>query len=86
VGLPVAENTVKYRAPAYFDNLLDIETWAASARRSAIVFAYALRRDGRLLTEGTTKCACTTLSGELRRVPEALLRVCLGDEFDVARI
>ncbi len=82
LGLPVAETTVKYRAPARFDDLLDVHTWVALARRSALVFQYEIRREGQLLTEGTTKCACTTMRGEIRRVPVDLLKVCLGDEFD----
>lgn len=86
LGLPVAENTVKYRAPAYFDDLLEVDTWVALARRAALVFEYEVRREGKLLTQGSTKCACTTMRGEIRRVPVELLRVCLGDEFDPAKI
>jgi acyl-CoA thioester hydrolase len=86
LGLPVAENTVKYRAPAYFDDQLDVHTWVAVARRSALIFQYEIRRDGKLLTEGSTKCACTTMGGSVRRVPDALLRVCLGDEYDPALV
>ncbi|MEI8256537.1 MAG: hotdog domain-containing protein, partial [Deltaproteobacteria bacterium] len=82
----VAETTVKYRAPARFDDVLDVHTWVALARRSALVFQYEIRRNGLLLTEGTTKCACTTMAGEIRRVPVELLRACLGDEFDATRI
>lgn len=86
LGLPVAENTVKYRAPARFDDLLEIETWVPVARRAYLLFQYVLRRDGKVLTEGTTKCPCTTLAGEIRRVPIELIRVCLGDEFDPSAI
>ena len=86
LGLPVAENTVKYRAPAFFDDELDVHTWVSLARRAVLVFDYRIDRGGKLLTEGSTKCACTTMQGELRRVPVELIRVCLGDEFDTARI
>jgi acyl-CoA thioester hydrolase len=86
LGLPVAENTVKYRAPSYFDDMLDVDTWVAQARRAYLTFQYLIRRDGKLLTEGSTKCACTTMQGEIRRVPDELLRVCLGDEYDVSKV
>lgn len=86
LGLPVAENTVKYRVPARFDDQLEVHTWVALARRSALVFQYEILRDGQRLTEGTTKCACTTMQGALRRVPVELIRVCLGDEFDPSQI
>ena len=86
LGLPVAENSVRYRAPAYFDDVLEIDTWVAVAYRAYLVFQYEARRDGKLLTEATTKCACTTLGGEIRRVPLELLQMCLGAEFDVTKI
>ena len=86
LGLPVAENTVKYRAPAYFDDLLEVHTWVPVGRRASLLFQYEIFRSGKLLTEGTTKCACTTMKGEVRRVPVELIRVCLGDEFDPAKI
>ena len=86
LGLPVAENTAKYLAPAFFDDSLDVEVWVPQARRASLVFEYAIRRDGKLVTQGSTKCACTTMQGELRRIPLELLKVCLGDEFDAALI
>lgn len=84
LGLPVAETTVKYRLPARFDEVLEIQTWVGVAKRAYLVFQSELRRDNVLLTEGTAKCACTTLNGELRRVPVQLLKACLGDEYDVS--
>ena len=86
LGLPVAENTARYRAPAFFDDVLEVETWVSVAKRAMLVFQYNIWRDGKLLTEGSTKCACTTMKGELRRVPVELLEVCLGDEFATAKI
>lgn len=82
LGLPVAEVTLKYRAPAYFDDALELDTWVSKGTRASLHFRSELRRDGRLITEGTIVCPCTTLEGQIRRVPVELLRVCLGDEYE----
>jgi len=86
LGLPVAENTVRYRSPAWFDEQLEIDTWVSRARRASLTFQYTVHRDGKLLTEGSTLCACTTFKGEVRRVPHELLKAVLGDEYDPATV
>jgi acyl-CoA thioester hydrolase len=86
LGLPVAENWVKYRSPARFDDALEVETWVAHGSRASLRFEYHVRRDGLLLTEGYTICPCTTLDGAIRRVPLELLACCLGPRFDEARV
>lgn len=86
LGLPVAENWVKYRAPAYFDDLLEVDTWVWQGTRAALRFQYEIRRGGKLLTEGKTVCPCTTLEGKIQRVPVELLKHCLGDEFDPSAV
>lgn len=85
LGLPVAENWVKYRSPARFDELLEIDTWVAYGSRAFLRFEYHVRRDGALLTEGYTISPCTTLEGVVRRVPIELLKACLGSTFDEDR-
>lgn len=82
LGLPVAENTVKYRAPARFDELLHVDTWVSKGTRACLDWKYKITRDGVLLTEGHTRTPCTTLEGHIRRVPVDLLRACLGAAFD----
>lgn len=81
LGLPVAENWVKYRSPARFDELLEVETWVAYGSRAFLRWEYHVRRDGKLLTEGFTVSPCTTLGGEVRRVPIELLKACLGEAY-----
>jgi acyl-CoA thioester hydrolase len=82
LGLPVAENWVKYRAPARFDELLEVDTWVSHGSRAFLRWEYHVRRGGALLTEAYTISPCTTLEGSVRRVPIELLKVCLGSAFE----
>ncbi len=86
LGLPVAENWVKYRSPAVFDDLLQIHTWVSGASRASMKWSYLVLRDKQVLTEGYTVTPCTTLGASIRRVPVELLKVCLGAAFDPAKV
>ncbi len=54
--LVVAEATVRYKAPARYDDELIVRTRVAAVRGSVLRFAYTIERaeDGLLLTEGAT--------------------------------
>lgn len=57
--LTVTEATLKYLAPAAYDDLLTIRTRVTRVRRTRLDFAYAvLGPEGRSLCEGTTVLAC----------------------------
>ncbi len=86
LGLPVAENWVKYRAPAVFDDMLDIHTWVSHGTRASMRWSYLVYRGAQCLTEGWTVTPCTTLGASLRRVPVELLQVVLGGAFDVEKL
>ena len=82
VALPVAEAHCKYRKPAYYEDLLEIditvgELWGASMR-----FDYVVRRDGETLAEGFTVHACINKAGKIRRVPAPLRALIEGDARD----
>ncbi len=53
--LPVVESYCKYRAPAYYDEHLLIETWIAKLTKRDLTFSYAISRGDRLLAEGYTR-------------------------------
>jgi acyl-CoA thioester hydrolase len=86
LGLPVAENWVKYRAPARFDELLEIDTWVSRASRAYLRWEYHVWRGPRLLTEAYTICPCTTMEAAMRRVPLPLIACCLGSAYDEALV
>jgi acyl-CoA thioester hydrolase len=55
VMLPVHEFQVKYHRPAYYDDLLTIETTITRLKGPKIIFGYKLyNEDGILLSEGMT--------------------------------
>lgn len=71
VYLPVAEAQAKYRAPAGYDDELELETVVAQVGTSSIRMRYALRRvrDEVLIATGETRHACVDRSGRVIRVP-----------------
>lgn len=69
--LPVAEAHAKYRAPAGYDDELELETAVAQIGTSSIRIRYELRRvaDGALIATGETKHACVNAAGRVIRMP-----------------
>lgn len=55
VDVVVAEAGVRYRAPARFDDLVDLEVTVAALGTTAMTTAYAVRRDAELLAEGEVR-------------------------------
>jgi len=71
--LPVFEAYVKYRAPALFDDMLEIRTRVVDFSFVRITFAYQVfRSDGVLCAEGQTVLAAVDIEGEPRRLPPDL--------------
>jgi acyl-CoA thioester hydrolase len=52
VDLVVAEATARYKAPARFDDELDLEVEVASVGTTSMATSLRIRRDGELLVEG----------------------------------
>lgn len=73
VMMSVGEILVKYRAPAKYDEVVEVRTRLAEAGRRKIVFAYEIRRDGVKLAEGQTVHLITGPDGRSRVIPEHLL-------------
>ncbi len=70
----VLESYCRYRAPARFDEELDVHTRCLDLRGARFRYEYAVTRDGELVAEGWTAHACvdaTTLRPV--RVPEWLV-------------
>ncbi len=54
VGIAVVEATVRYKAPARYDEELLVKTRVVGCRGSVVKFGYEIWRDSTLLTEGAT--------------------------------
>ena len=76
VHLPVVELSLKYRAPARFDEEMDVETTLSEVGTVSVRFDYRIVRaaDGTLCTEGTTRLACVDSRG-LHRISEEMAEV-----------
>jgi len=76
--LPVTECFARYKAPAFYDDLVSIETRASELTRYTCTFNYRVTRqdEGRprptLLVKGYTIHAAITRNGKLTRLPNDL--------------
>ena len=76
--LPVTECFARYKAPAFYDDLLTIETTIAELTKFTCRFNYKILRqdDGRekptLLVKGYTIHAAVTREGKLTKLPEEI--------------
>jgi len=72
--LPVVELSIRYRAPARFDDELDVETTLAELRAATVRFDYRIIRagDGTLCTEASTRLARIDEDHGLRRIGQDL--------------
>jgi acyl-CoA thioester hydrolase len=71
-GLPVTEAHCRYRRPAHYEDLLDVETAITQVRAASLRFEYRVVRAGELLADGYTVHACVDGKGRVRRLPEPL--------------
>jgi len=70
---PVVEAHLRYKAPARYDELLNIEVWLTTAERVRLNFSYCIIGAGdKLILEGETLHVCTGLDDKLKRIPEKL--------------
>ena len=74
---PVVKVQADFRAPAFHDDLLEIETTVMSIGKTSFALQQRVRRsaDGKLLVEGIVILACTGPNLKPRRLPAELLAV-----------
>jgi acyl-CoA thioester hydrolase len=73
VMMTVAELRVRYRAPAHYDELVEIRTRLGEAGRRKVVFAYEVVRDTARLAEGESVHIVTGQDGRACVMPDDLL-------------
>ena len=77
--LPVIECWARYKAPAFYDDLLTVETTVAEVSDLKCKFAYRIVRQGKdtnrpkLLVKGYTVHAAVTKKGKLTRLPDEII-------------
>jgi acyl-CoA thioester hydrolase len=73
--MPVIESFCKYHAPAFYDELITIETAIREINKYKLTFFYRIYRqtDEKLLAEGHTIHASTDSHLKVRMLPESLI-------------
>jgi acyl-CoA thioester hydrolase len=72
----VAEAHIRYKSPARYDDLLDLESSVVELAPASIVLKTLIKRasDGMLLVEGEVKLACIVAgTGRPSRIPKEIL-------------
>jgi acyl-CoA thioester hydrolase len=72
VAFPVAEAFCKYRRPAHYEDLLDVDIQVTELGHVRIRFGYQVRRGAELVADGYTVHACVNPQGKPVRIPEPL--------------
>ena len=79
VLLPVTRLEVDYRAAAYYEETVRIETSVQAVRSRLVTFAYEVYGPGeRLLARARTDLACIDREGRTRRIPEEVRQALQG--------
>jgi len=63
---------VRYRRPAFYDDLLTIRTFVVRTTAVRIDHRYEVMRNGELLAEATTTLACVDREGRPQALPDSL--------------
>lgn len=72
VALPVVEAHCNYKRPAYYEDLLVVDTRVSELRGASLRFAYRVLRGDELLAEGYTRHAVIGNDGRPKALPDAL--------------
>jgi acyl-CoA thioester hydrolase len=63
---------VRYRSPAYYDDLLTLRTTVQRTTLVKIEHKYELLREGTLLAEAETTLGCVNRDGKVQPLPDSL--------------
>jgi acyl-CoA thioester hydrolase len=82
--LVVAESYVRYKSPAFYEDILLIRTHVGEVRSRSIRFIYEVHRtsDETLVAEGETLHLVTDENKKVRTLPQIYKEMLLTEEFD----
>ena len=82
--LVVAESYCRYKAPAYYDDVLLVRTHVTELRRRSLRFGYEIIResDGVVIAEGETGHVVTDQNGRVRSMPTGFAELLLSQPAD----
>jgi acyl-CoA thioester hydrolase len=70
--LPVVETWCRYRAPAVYDDLIEVVTWLHEHKHASLLIGSQIMRGDRLLAEGATRIGSMRADGTPCRLPPEL--------------
>jgi acyl-CoA thioester hydrolase len=78
--LVVVESYCRYKAPAYYDDVLIVRTHITELRRRSLRFGYEIIResDGTVIAEGETGHMVTDANGHVRSMPPGFAEMLLA--------
>jgi acyl-CoA thioester hydrolase len=78
--LVVVESYCRYKAPAYYDDVLRVRTHITELRRRSLRFGYEIVResDGTVIAEGETGHVVTDANGRVRSMPSGFAEMLLA--------
>ena len=78
VFLVVVSLEIKYKAPARYDDVLQLETRLSRATNVRLDHQYTLRRDQLVITTASSTLACIDRGGKLRAIPPEVAQLDVG--------
>jgi len=81
IHLAVVESKLRYRAPAHFDDILDVVTEVEAITRVTVKYRYRIKRGETLLCEAYTLLACVGDDMKLKRLPREVKEVLEASEW-----
>jgi acyl-CoA thioester hydrolase len=75
VALPVVEAHCNYRRPAFYEDVILVDTRISELRAASLRFVYQIHRGDQLLAEGYTRHAVIGNDGKPKALPDALRAV-----------
>lgn len=78
IMMPVVEAYIRYKSPAFYDDLLSIETAISGLDDYSVTFFYRITRHGenKVIVQGSTKLtAVDKEKGSIRKIPSKLLNL-----------
>jgi acyl-CoA thioester hydrolase len=83
--LVVAESYVRYKSPAFYEDILTVKTRIGEMRSRSLRFVYEIARAGdeTLIAEGETLHVVTDQDQKVRTIPEVYRRL-LADDGEIA--
>ena len=83
--LPVVDAQIRYRAPALFDDVIEVETVIGELKYASVRFDYTITRGSTRLADGSTRLACVDGKHQVRRLSPEMLDVLQAGEKSPSR-